>query len=375
MDSARNVSRWQPPGPSRFVDTVLGRLDGGQSVGIVCPEGGIDLSVGWWKKNLDRHYGFGVVDLTHELESSSLCRAVAETSGLPHQDGHWDVFREVDHIGCQCFLVDARFCQESGIEMLEQHAREVNALDPVDRSRLVVLLGVDGLREDDGRWIRLDWLGVVTRADTLALVESLGLYDTIKAEMISELALWDLDLVEELVSDWDFSVDGAVALLESGVKSEPDAADRLKLKWSVGNRSEHRVNPQLFSSGLQQLWAGAVRTHIQMDDGRPLQERVQKAMWLGQVRAIFPELERHRLEIAQHAQRSARSSGKSLDGISTEEILHLEIPDLRRCVKNNPAAVHLGQTVMKRLEALYGARNSLAHQECVAPRHIHTLGL
>ena len=164
--------------------------------------------------------------------------------------------------------------------------REVNALDPVDRSRLVVLLGVDGLREDDGRWIRLDWLGVVTRADSLALVESLGLYDTIKAEMISELALWDLDLVEELVSDWDFSVDGAVALLESGVKSEPDAADPLKLKWSVGNRSEHRVNPQLFSSGLQQLWAGAMRTHIQMDDGLPLQERVQKAMaW--QVRAIF----------------------------------------------------------------------------------------
>jgi len=206
-----------------------------------------------------------------------------------------------------------------------------------------------------------NWTGVVGREDMRAYAAVLaaesrevGHVREVRSAVASELALWDPELIEQLISAPLRQLLSPEDLLMTVARTREWQNEALSLSDDTA-----RISGKLSEINDRTRWHSAALACA--DHLRDLHMRV----WRGQVAALFPFIEDLRLTAAVHMDR-VLPKPIELDGTRLDDLRHLEISHLWNLATSPRSRSVLPSDLLEAIGDLRGMRNRLAHLKVVS---------
>jgi hypothetical protein len=207
-----------------------------------------------------------------------------------------------------------------------------------------------------------EWRGVVGREDMRAYAAVVAAESTeprhvreVRSAVASELALWDPELLEELMAATVDQLMNPLDFLLTYARGRDWQDDDLdqgdRDAWISGRLCEIGGTTRWHSAAL--AMAGHVR-------------EVHMRVWRGQVAALFPLIEELRLTAALYLDR-VLPKPRDIDGKRVDDLRHLEIGRLCYLATRTRFRSILPPDVLEAITALRNMRNQLAHLDIVQP--------
>ena len=395
------------PGPRSFLRRLVGLIDeGGRQVVLVVPDWvtGSEpleaLEMVLPELHMDRSQRY--ISLQPEdVASLGFVLAMARALGVEEYSDEVALLTG-EHLADTCVLVPLWAAEPAEARrvgaLLESVGRATLADPTVPRAVVVAVTDTKHLTQvpADELYVRRHWWWrVLHRLDTQVYVWNESFrrtVDDVQREVIIELAAWDMDTAQWLLTNWDgATVDSAVGCLrdlsyvlsDDAISGEEvgHSFDRLAHVERTTQLGEEPTPEllELWSRGVLLRWDGAIRPRLcAIGDGADLHESVRRAVHHGQTRALMPKLDLWRGMLEEEV-RSALSEASlsafldnSWNASNRNPAFHLtvtdvlEAPVLVALIESQPSLNHLRDSpAMTLLKRLRQARNSLAHARCL----------
>lgn len=382
---------WQLPGPAAFLDRVCRLADDGRCVLLCMPcvgrPDGLISTVGRRFQGRRTVFETRVEQLWGPGASTPLEKAASAMAqllvllDLRGEHGFIDPTDVVMHPdrGRDLLLVDCQGThaseQDAVVRLLESLAAANKAAQPDQRLPVVVAADGNALTRPPQADVMIDvvwWWGICSPLDTEVVVARHGVADPVLRSMVTEIAAWDLVLVEELAAAWTSTIDDFSTIVPPWPHppSVSTAVDGLSAK--------SHPPPSLigaWSAGEVQLWRDRIRVHSSVvaptDPGILL-----RRAWAGQVASIFPDIEMERSRLARLVRDEAvRRSLPTVFEVASGEpvpVDELELGPLMAYVSSN-RALRIAERHRRMLRELRQVRNDLAHLRPVALERVRRL--
>lgn len=363
----------QLPGPARFINDVVTDLSEGKSVVIVFPDALVESGVA--EAILEEVAREGANAEFCHASSDPLPTRIITTFGVDvvaHREfDEWDtiVNWEPWH-GAWVLLPGWEHDDLDEITDRWPAQLQVCGLAIADRPRLILAARLSELSRAtiahlDRATIAVHWWwGVLDRLDTETRLAAVGgrSFNPVENAVITELASWDLALVDHLTTRWDRTASGVEEAIESfSLASAPNPV--VESTGSAPRRACSAPPVELeeqWRTGVVDQWGHQIRwaTYI-LDDSR-----IQRLLWLAHNRTLMLHVDEERVHY--EAMLLPKAAPHVLEGLWRRVDDIIEIGSLAWLVETG--RVDVSRAHRTRLSAFRDLRNLLAHRTPVDDR-------
>lgn len=371
---------WMLGGPGKFARAIADDLGEGRSVTVVVPSKGVPNGLRAALRDLLPELTVQHLDVTRLTDSRQrvvdglfdvlgLTRPRAERVRVDDLSKHPDLGRRLLWVDCRA--ASAAQAEAWGT-FLKHYVAAVADLPPYERTVISTLcMGSQAASMPDTdrlvskRW----WWGVLGPLDTAVFVSELLDGDRRLpgfADVVTEVAGFDLDVASMLIESWDGDVSHLRSLLAEYDKSLFDSG------WfAVGGASPAaRPSPDVMSAwsrGSVNAWGESDPHPHPCHVCAASPAAVQRLVWRGQVRNLMPRIELERQQLASWVFGRRDLLPPEWAG---EDIMGLEVGGLSTLLNAVPELVRRDRHVVDRAEWLRFARNRIAHLEILDRRDL-----
>ena len=371
---------WALGGPGKFAREIADDLGDGRSVTVVVPSKGIPTGLRAAVRDLLPELVVQHLDVPRLTDSRRrVVDGIFDVLGLTPNGSERvrvDDFSKHPDLGRRLLWVDCRAASAGQTEawgtFLAYYVAAAADVPPYERTVISTLctgsqaaLMPDTDRLVSKRW----WWGVLGPLDTAAYVSELLDGDRRLpgfAEVVTEIASFDLGVASMLIESWDGEADRLPALLAEYDKSL-FVPDRLA---TAGASPAARPSPDLISDwsrGAVNAWGESDPHFHPCHVCASAPDAVQRLIWRGQVRSLMPRIEIERQQLANWV----LGRRDRLPAVwAGEDIIGLEVGRLSTLLNAAPELVRRDRLVVDRAEWLRFARNRIAHLEILDRRDL-----
>jgi hypothetical protein len=372
---------WSLPGPGRFIEAIRQSVLQGETPLILVPasldlagaRGALvkSLEPDGWRSPLDAV----VTEFDSEGHPLDVLMRILNVEIDAHERLDAVSFVKISYLHRRLVLLDLRALQSRDSihawgRFLVQIAAAMREVPATQRCALCAVAGAPGasiLPDQEASIRRHWWWGVVSRLDSEVFAASrFSHVDSTVAAAAVEIAAFDIDFAEVLLSEWDGVASKLDALVEEyAAGTEYRDLPRINSLPRFGGKPPTSVI-EYWNRGLLNAWSEidpCLHAVVPHPAGR---DSTNQRIWRSQLRVVFPQLEQERQRLATWV---ANHKGLERPTWVEGDVESLEIGPLWKLIREN-RALRIDSPRADLARWLKGARDRLAHMDLLTREDI-----
>lgn len=371
---------WELPGPRRFIDRVRSAVMAGTMLNVVVPAPNwpCDLRETLRAATRDSARSWSDLDGLSLLSGEGLlldvfCELLELEREMPGKRRDPVTVARNPEIAGRILAVDLRrVSSETDSEpyhvFLRSFAAAARDLEPVHRPVILTLstpaqLGLGPKGDLDVVRRTLWWWGVIDRVDSLVtahLHPRAADIDPSDLAAVAEVAAFDLDLIDHLLGETQFSSDALVEQVRTYGKLQQCTGRDVPIVLTSPEHPHDLLIPA-WSAGMVERWGSDFACHHAANSRMVSDVDLSRRVWAAQAASLLPFIELTRQRLADWVEQRRVGLPARYDGIDFQL---MEVGALKDVVLYTSLRAHPGH---KRLAKwLASTRNELAHLRLVS---------